>query len=78
MKLLYRFHTRIGTFYIGEREGRFHPIYDDQSLGSYAHLGKPQKMWQGVTRSRSHQELILELWAFLKIFVSGRRSLRDE
>ena len=36
MKLLYVFHTRIGAFYIGEENGRFHPIYDDESLGSYA------------------------------------------
>lgn len=36
MKLLYVFHTRIGPFYIGEQNGRFHPIYDDENLGSYA------------------------------------------
>jgi hypothetical protein len=36
MKLLYVFNTRIGPFYIGERDGRFHPIYHDESLGSYA------------------------------------------
>ena len=38
MKLLYSFATRVGTFYIGQSpDGRFHPIYDDESLGSYAH-----------------------------------------
>ena len=37
MKLLYMFHTRIGHFYIGEQNGRFHPIYDGESLGSYAY-----------------------------------------
>ena len=37
MRLLYVFLTRIGPFYIGEQDGRFHPIYDDESLGSYAH-----------------------------------------
>ena len=36
MKLLYVFHTRIGPFYIGEQDGRFHLIYDSDSLGSYA------------------------------------------
>ncbi|MGA3279610.1 MAG: hypothetical protein ABSD50_01365 [Smithella sp.] len=36
MKLLYAFHTRIGIFYIGELNGRFHPIYESESLGSYA------------------------------------------
>jgi hypothetical protein len=37
MKLLYAFHTQIGVFYIGEQDGRFHPIYNGESLGSYAH-----------------------------------------
>lgn len=37
MKLLYAFRTKIGPFYIGEENGRFHPIYEDESLGSYAH-----------------------------------------
>lgn len=36
MKLLYVYNTRIGPFYIGEQNGLFHPIYDDDSLGSYA------------------------------------------
>ena len=35
MELLYVFNTRIGPFYIGEENGRFHPIFDDESLGSY-------------------------------------------
>ena len=35
--MLKRFYwnTRIGTFYIAELDGRFHPVYDDESLGSY-------------------------------------------
>ncbi|MDP6117048.1 MAG: hypothetical protein QGG53_34730 [Planctomycetota bacterium] len=38
MKLLYSYETTAGTFYIGQsRDGRFHPIFDDESLGSYAH-----------------------------------------
>ena len=37
VRLLYVFHTRIGPFYVGEQDGRFHPVYDDESLGSYAH-----------------------------------------
>ena len=36
MRLLYVFETSEGLFYIGERDGRFHPIYDDEDLGSYA------------------------------------------
>jgi hypothetical protein len=40
MRMIYRFTTRIGMFYIGEKDGRFHPVYDDKSLGSYS---TPQK-----------------------------------
>jgi hypothetical protein len=36
MRLLYRYDTRDGTFYIAERDGRFHPLFEDESLGSYA------------------------------------------
>ncbi|MFH1613689.1 MAG: hypothetical protein ABIG61_01200 [Planctomycetota bacterium] len=36
MRLLYVFRTKIGPFYIGEQDGRFHPMFDDESLGSYA------------------------------------------
>ncbi len=36
MRLLYVFRTKIGAFYMGERDGRFHPIFNDESLGSYA------------------------------------------
>lgn len=42
MHLLYVFHTKIGPFYIGKRDGRFHPIYKNESLGSYAYA------WQAV------------------------------
>jgi hypothetical protein len=37
MRLLYVFHTKVGPFYIGEQDGRFLPIFNDQSLGSYEH-----------------------------------------
>jgi hypothetical protein len=38
MRLLLKFDTRVGTFYIGQSpDGRFHPVFDDESLGSYAH-----------------------------------------
>ena len=37
-KHLYSFETRVGTFYISQStDGRFHPVYDDESLGSYKH-----------------------------------------
>jgi hypothetical protein len=35
MKKLYYCETRIGQFYIAEHNGRFHPLFDDESLGSY-------------------------------------------
>ena len=38
MKLLYKFETTVGTFFIGQSaDGRFHPIFKNESLGSYAH-----------------------------------------
>ncbi len=36
LKLLLAYETRIGTFYIGRSDdGRFHPVFEDESLGSY-------------------------------------------
>ena len=36
MRKLYAFKTSIGPFYIAEQDNRFHPVYEDDSLGSYA------------------------------------------
>lgn len=36
MRKLYVYKTRVGPFYIAEHGGRFHPVFDDESLGSYA------------------------------------------
>ena len=36
MKKLYSYQTRIGKFYIAEQNGRFHPVFEDNSLGGYA------------------------------------------
>lgn len=36
MRKLYAYRTRIGTFYIAEHNGRFHPVFEEESLGSYA------------------------------------------
>jgi hypothetical protein len=35
MRKLYAFQTRIGPFYIAEHRGRYHPMFDNESLGSY-------------------------------------------
>lgn len=37
MHLLYVFHARIGSFYVGNQDGRFHSIYEEESLGNYEH-----------------------------------------
>jgi hypothetical protein len=36
MRKLYVFETSAGAFYIAEHKGRFHPIFREESLGSYA------------------------------------------
>lgn len=42
-RLLYFWKTSVGTFYIGQSDdGRFHPIFDDESYGSYV------KEWQAA------------------------------
>jgi hypothetical protein len=35
MRNVYVFKTSVGPFYIAEHEGRFHPRFMDESLGSY-------------------------------------------
>jgi len=35
MHKLYVYRTSVGPFYIAEHGGRFHPVYMDESLGSY-------------------------------------------
>ena len=42
MRLIYRYKTRVGPFYIGVQNGRYHPIFDNNSLGSYA------RAWQAA------------------------------
>ena len=36
MRKLYVYETSAGAFYIAEHAGRFHPLFQDESLGSYA------------------------------------------
>jgi len=35
MRKIYTYETSAGTFYIAEHNGRFHPMFHDESLGSY-------------------------------------------
>jgi hypothetical protein len=36
MRKLYVYETSAGAFYIAEHNGHFHPVFQEQSLGSYA------------------------------------------
>lgn len=39
MKPLYYWKTRVGTFYIAQSaDGRFHPVFDGEDLGSYTSI----------------------------------------
>ena len=43
MKLILKCETSVGTFYIGQsNDGKFHPIFDDESLGAY------NEIWQAT------------------------------
>jgi hypothetical protein len=35
MRKLFAWNTRIGPFYIAEFQGRYHPVFEEESLGSY-------------------------------------------
>lgn len=36
-KMLYRWNTRVGEFFIGQSDdGRFHPVFKGESYGSYS------------------------------------------
>ena len=36
MRKLYLYETSAGAFYIAEHNGHFHPVFQEESLGSYA------------------------------------------
>lgn len=36
MRNLYRWNTLIGPFFIAEHEGRYHVVFDGESIGGYA------------------------------------------
>jgi len=58
MQLLLKCDTSVGTFFIGRSpDGRFHPIFDEESLGSYAHDWQAtEDLANGVTFSVLHPE----------------------
>ncbi len=36
MRKMFKVNTRIGPFFVAEMNGRYHPVFDDEPLGSYA------------------------------------------
>lgn len=36
MRKLFVWNTKIGPFYIAESQGRYHPVFEEEPLGSYA------------------------------------------
>ncbi len=58
MRLILQYHTKVGTFYIGQSiEGRFHPIFDNEDLGSYAEAWQAtEDLANDVTFSVLHPE----------------------
>jgi hypothetical protein len=36
MRNIYVHQTSVGPFYIAEHQGRFHPVFGEENLGSYA------------------------------------------
>ena len=58
MKLLLSYKTRAGTFYIGQsQEGRFHPIFHNENLGSYAELWQATEVLsEDITLSVFHPD----------------------
>lgn len=41
MKALLKYKTKVGTFYIAQSaDGRFHLVFDDESLGSYISIAQ--------------------------------------
>jgi len=49
MRKLYVHKTAVGAFYIAEQDGKFHPLFRDQSLGNFA---TSQEAVDDLTRGR--------------------------
>ena len=58
LKLLLEYKTSVGIFYIAQSDdGRFHPIFNDESLGSYNKIfHATEDLAFGVTFSVLHPE----------------------
>ena len=52
--MTYFYETRVGTFFIGPRERRWHIMFDDEDLGSYVNpIQAADDLASGHTRSPS-------------------------
>lgn len=58
MRALLRYPTQAGTFYIAQSaDGRFHPMFDDDSLGSYRSIAQAiDDLTNDATSSVLHPE----------------------
>jgi len=58
MKQLLKWKTKIGTFFIAQStDGRFHPVFDDEDLGSYISIAHAvEDLVNDVTFSVLHPE----------------------
>lgn len=58
MKIFLAHETTAGTFYIGQsKDGRFHPIYNEEDLGSYAYPWQAtEDLALGATFSILHKD----------------------
>lgn len=66
IRKLFMWDTRIGPFYIAEIDGRFHPVYEDESLGSDARPEQAAEDLAEGTRPPFRAGLTLPRWAYLK------------
>jgi hypothetical protein len=51
MKLLYKFQSKIGPFYIGERNNLYYPVFDGSNLGGY---DSPDQAADGLACNRTY------------------------
>ena len=54
MRKLYVHKTAVGAFYIAEQDGRFHPLFRNENLGSYA---TSQEAVDGLTKGHAVDSL---------------------
>jgi hypothetical protein len=66
LRKLFVRNTRIGPFYIAESAGLFHPVYEDESLGSYARPEQAAEDVAGGTPFRYPVGLTPARWGYPK------------